>query len=107
MSLSEINPEFLKRAIDRWGAKQQLGMAQEECGELIVAINKFKRGFDNEEDVIEEIADVFIMISQLALLFGHKKIDHQVSKKIERLAFRLEDEPIEKYMPETNNWSEE
>ena len=43
-------------AIDKWGRDSQLGVAQEECAELIQAISKYFRHGDQKsvEKVIEE-----------------------------------------------------
>ena len=59
-----------QEAIARWGAESQLRMAQEECGELIAAINRFDRERCWPEAVAEEIADVMITCEQAALLVG-------------------------------------
>ena len=58
--------ELYKKILDTWGIHAQLGMLQEECAELIVAINKYFRGTPGATDMIcEELADVQNMINQL------------------------------------------
>jgi len=68
-----------KAAIEQWGETAQLDQAIEECAELIVAINKYKRvafygDSGTAEDAIagvkEEAADVLIMLEQLAEMYG-------------------------------------
>ena len=75
-----------KRAIDTFGAYQQLDMLIEEMAELIQAISKFKR--DKIHNVEEEVADVEIMLEQLRLmndLFDIEVIDEIKEEKLVRL----------------------
>lgn len=55
------------RRIEKFGEARQLNKLQEECGELVTAISKFRenptRG--NYNNVIEESVDVDIVLSQL------------------------------------------
>ena len=83
------------RAIARhYGKEPQIGVAQEECAELIQALSKIRRKGETVKalnNLIEEIADVNIMCAQLEELFGvrasvawriHQKLDRQL-KRIE------------------------
>lgn len=69
----------------QYGLLSQLDMMVEECGELIVAINHYKRQRVKEDEVIEEIADVWIVLVQLALLLGQKDVIEMVDKKLRRV----------------------
>ena len=76
------------KAIAKWGRTSQIDMLQEECAELIVAINKYKRNnVGTTEAVLEEIADVEIMIDQIKVLLeaNELRVDVFKEKKIERL----------------------
>lgn len=80
--------EVYYNAINIFGAKNQLRQTQEECAELIVAINKYFRSENAPEHyigLIEEIADVEIMIEQLKLIFDKESIRLMKNQKIERL----------------------
>lgn len=81
------------RAIARhYGKDPQIGVAQEECAELIQALSKIRRKGETVKalnNLIEEIADVNIMCSQLEELFGvrasvalrmHQKLDRQLER---------------------------
>ena len=61
------------RAIARhYGKEPQIGVAQEECAELIQAISKVRRKGETKDAIdhlAEEIADVRIMCAQLEELF--------------------------------------
>lgn len=73
-----------------FGEQSQLDMAIEECSELINAIEKYRRGRVGTIDIITEIADVQIMMAQLAYIFGEKQVEDEVARKIERLKGRIE-----------------
>ena len=79
--------EIKARALKVWGRDAQLGMVQEECAELIKAINKWRRGVATEADVIEECVDVELMINQMRELFKDdlNTWDRIKIKKVERL----------------------
>lgn len=62
----------LKQIIDHYGASAQLSKTVEELSELIIELAKTQGSkFDevNVEPIIEEIADVEIMIGHLKLIF--------------------------------------
>ena len=85
-----------EQALELWGEDAQLRLAQEECAELIVAINHRQRSIDHrprhvpsDDFIIEEIADVEIMIEQLKTIFGAEKVAAAKKIKIERLIDRM------------------
>ena len=55
--------EVCRKAIEKFGESNQIDMALEEMAELSVALNHYNRGRATKEDVITEIADVFITVS--------------------------------------------
>ena len=70
---------IMKSAIEKYGADGQLGVVIEECSELIQAICKYQRAKANTKTsrrdldkridaLIEEAADVQIMLDQLAMM---------------------------------------
>jgi NTP pyrophosphatase (non-canonical NTP hydrolase) len=79
-----------KEAVLKWGEKAQILQCIEELSELTTALCKqFRR--DNEDNILEEIADVLICISQLMILFkAERKIELIKLKKIARLVHKLE-----------------
>ena len=88
----------LKQAIDTWGKDMQLNIAVEEFAELTKEICKYKRGADNISNIVEEMADCYIMLEQMKTIFdlGSTVISDAMDKKIKRLKSRLEDYPTEK-----------
>jgi len=82
-------------AINRFGIFNQLGIAQEELAELIVALSKIIRYKANSVTVgnlIEELADVEIMISQIKISLMISETDIQTAKdaKLKRLREMLD-----------------
>ena len=85
--------DVFKKAIEIYGADMQLNVAIEEFSELTKEICKYKRGSKNIPNIIEEIADCYIMLSQLQIIFNldFTEIAEWVDKKVERLKGRLKD----------------
>ena len=81
----------LERAIETYGVDMQLNVAIEEFSELIKEMCKHKRGADNREAIIEEMADCTIMLKQLEIIFGisYYEVQEVIDKKIARLEKRL------------------
>ena len=90
-----LREDIYKLAIDKHGLDNQLNMAIEEMAELIQAINKTRRypnSLKAKEDVAEEIADVFIMLEQLILIYDcDELVDNIKDLKVRRLLKRLID----------------
>ena len=89
---------ILEKVVEKYGEKQ-LDQAQEELAELIVAISKYKRNENKFTilNVIEEIADVNIMIKQVMMLLDIKEFEVKSEEiyKLNRLKKRmLKDEPV-------------
>ncbi len=91
--IDDATRRLYDRALSQWGREAQARMVQEECAELIVAINKWSRSASAECDVIEEIADVEIMCGQMRVVLGDEQIDRMKQRKLERLKAKLEGTP--------------
>jgi len=85
--------EILQDAVDLWGSESQICMAAEEAGELITALMKFgrRRNGTTAEEVIDEIADVYVMLKQLELIFDDERIKDRYQYKLRRLKERIYD----------------
>ncbi len=84
--------KVLFKAIETFGIDAQLDMAIEEMSELTKEICKKKRDKDNRNEIIEEMADVYIMLEQLKIIcdINQKELDDIAEIKIKRLKERLE-----------------
>lgn len=86
--------EAALKAVDCYGIENQMDTAVEECAELIHAIQKLKRypSVSMVEHVLEECADVTIMVEQLVATFDdeeRKTFNHWLRSKSDRLAERI------------------
>ena len=78
-----MNP--YKQLIKTFGSKNQILIAIEELSELQKELIKYLRNKDNQDHISEEMADVYIMLYQLRLIFKNdKKIDQYIKKKTKR-----------------------
>ena len=82
--------EVYNKALATYGIKAQTWMAIEECAELANALAKRERGRATVDDVITELADVSIMVEQLAEYYGVGAFIAEKERKIARLEQRLE-----------------
>ncbi len=85
-------PGTLERAIQTYGKDMQLNVAVEELSELIKEICKNKRGSENIGNITEEMADCYIMLRQLEIIFqiSDRDINTKITEKIERLKNRMD-----------------
>ncbi len=71
--------------INKWGEDAQYDQAVEECAELIIALKHFRRGKVGQQAVIDELADVTLMLGQLGWMIGPELIEEAVHKKLNKL----------------------
>lgn len=86
---------------DHYGLESQLNILQEELAELIQAVSKYRRG--DPSHIIEEIADVEIMLDQVKYLLGNPAIPRVLiyesiqsikEDKIKRQLKRIKEEEV-------------
>ena len=97
------NDDKIMKIANHYGMESQIDIMQEECAELVQAVSKYKRGKDNDfSHLIEEMADVSIMIEQVLYLLD-KRMDIEglsvydvyfefFDKKLDRQIKRIEEE---------------
>ena len=92
LQLTNEEKQTLRNALDLWGIDNQLNMMVEECAELIKEIMKIRRtGMGNNESIQDELADVFIVWSQLFTLFNYdNKVQNRIDFKFNRLKEKVE-----------------
>lgn len=99
-SFNESNSQYkdpipvLKKAICKYGKQAQLDVAVEEMAELTKEIIKSKRGASNYHQIVEELADVYIMLTQIRLIYGiyDEELINAMHLKIARLEKRLQND---------------
>ena len=82
-----------ERALKTWGKEPQMLQVIEEMSELTKEILKnINRHKDNVAEIIEETADVEIMLEQLKYCYNiHQQVDNYKQEKLKMLAKRLDD----------------
>lgn len=87
----------LNTIVETYGSDKQEDMAIEECSEPIKAILKFRRSNTKDSDlrdaIIDEIADVQIMLTQLGIIFNcveevNERIDFKIDRQMGRITER-------------------
>lgn len=88
--------QIMKKAIKTYGETEQVMVAIEEMSELTKELIKNQRGEWNVNEIAEEMADVYITLCELQLIYciddtiiaGYKNV------KMKRLKRRLEEEEV-------------
>lgn len=89
--MTETQIKILSNAVQTYGKNHQVDIAIEEMSELTKALLKDRRNIGAIDDVLEELADMLIMICQLMMIFNvdTETLENQIDYKIERLERRL------------------
>lgn len=77
--------ELYQATVQKWGVEAQYDQAVEECAELITSLKHLRRGRIDETAVIDELADVYLMVGQLVFMLGEERVAAAVERKIGRL----------------------
>jgi NTP pyrophosphatase (non-canonical NTP hydrolase) len=85
MSTPEDLELIYRATLARWGEEAQYDQAVEECAELIAALKHYKRQRIGAPQLIEELADVTLMIGQLTWMFGPEQVDQAIAAKLAKL----------------------
>lgn len=95
---SEID-DSQKIAIEMYGKEHQTIIAIEEMSELTKEISKEYRGEENIDKITEEMADVYICLEQLQMIYEieDEDLDEMIQKKMERNYNRMIKELLEKW----------
>lgn len=99
IKIQYCDERIMRQAIETYGRQAQTDVAIEEMAELTKALLKTRRVPDDDyatqehacSNVIEEIADVSIMIDQLKIMYGERYVNAVREQKLVRLESRLED----------------
>lgn len=87
------NEDTYRKAIETYGAYGQTVVAIEELSEAQKELCKaIRNGLNPDRNhLAEEIADVYIMLEQMEMIYNLDTVDLWKAKKIERLKNRLEE----------------
>ena len=88
----EREAAILEGAISHYGSDAQIVKAIEELGELIVELARHRNGLGNVQALREELADAFVMLNQMELIFGD--VTEIEIAKLERLEGMIENASV-------------
>ncbi|NCO53301.1 MAG: antitoxin [Deltaproteobacteria bacterium] len=86
----EYQPIY-RATLAKWGAEAQYEQMVEECAELIAALKHFQRGKIGRSELIDELADVRLMVGQLSWMLGEDQVHTAIEKKLVKLQELLDD----------------
>lgn len=91
----------IKRIINFYGEEAQKDVAVEEMAELTKELMKERRGAYNKDAILEEIADVTLMLHQLLIIYNFTKEDVKriIDEKVERQIKRVKEDEWVKSLP--------
>ncbi len=73
-------------AIVAFGERAQLVKACEELAELVTVLCKrLNRSPVDDRDIVDEVADVLIVVNQMRIIFGPELVDERIIYKLNRL----------------------
>ena len=79
----EREAKILEGAIAKFGTQAQIAKAVEELNELAAELARHLNGQAKVENIREEMADAFIMLNQMEMIFGD--VSDVEIRKLERL----------------------
>jgi len=88
--------DAIGRIAEHYGAGAQSMQTCEECAELIQAVSKLTRGVTEMRisALVEEIADVRIMLEQMTFFYGisRRRVTMDIKRKVQRQLERIKAE---------------
>ena len=83
-----MDTKILKKAIEKFGVRNQINKIQEEALELALVLNQRncsqKDSKEMEDKLYDELADMKIMMAQAEILFDADRINARVEYKLKR-----------------------
>lgn len=89
-SLTNSESKILDDALHAFGVNSQFDMFNEEMGEAITEVSRYKRGRATGGDVASELADAHIMLWQIERMLDIESlVDAELIAKVNRLKDRI------------------
>lgn len=88
------NPEYrevYEKALRVWGNEKQKRQTVGEIGEFLAELGREGQGRSSPEQIIDEIADVMIMMNQMAMIYGEQAVKERIAIKVEKVKTKLKD----------------
>ena len=97
--MTEEQKSKCRMIYEHYGLDNQLRILQEECAELIQAASKYLRAQEagkpiaqSKAALLEEVADVMIMVEQVKGIFTGAALDAMLESKLDRQLRRIRSE---------------
>ena len=92
--LNDLQKNALVKTLEKFGSISELIITVEELSELQKEVTKQLRNEGKMENLVEEMADVYIVMEYLKLIFAinDEDIKTEIAFKIDRLMSRLGEE---------------
>lgn len=87
--------QILEAAINKFGKESQILKTIEELGELQIELARYLNNKGNILSITEEMADAYIMMHQLFLLFPKEQFDFFLNAKLNRLLDIVNNESVD------------
>lgn len=75
--------------LEHYGDDHQIKKTIEELTEMSLALQHYQDGKATKKEVISELADVGIMLSQMRIVFGFEEVVKEKRVKLNRMQERL------------------
>lgn len=76
-------------ATETWGERAQTDVAIGEIGEFLANIGRRAQGRANMTELVDEVADVSVMMRQMAIIYGKDDVEERIAFKFGRLLGKL------------------
>lgn len=90
MIFTDEHNKILDAALNTFGSAEQMSMAIGECGEFLLLEGRKVQNRVTPEMYMTEIADVIIMMEQMARMFGYDEVMKIRNEKLKRLKNKID-----------------
>ena len=90
--MNDKQRSICRQILAHYGVNNQYKQTIQECSELITALCHRMENRANHAAVIDELADVSIMVEQLANVYGRSSVEARIDAKLKRQLDRMEEE---------------
>lgn len=89
--MNDKQKSICRRILVHYGVNNQYKQAIQECSELITAICHRMDGRATDDAMIDEVADVSIMVEQMANIYGMARVEARIEDKLRRQLERMKE----------------
>lgn len=79
-----MKDRLYERAIRKFGKNNQVMVAMEEMAELTQELSKQERGIGNHDNLVGEMADIYIILEQMKIIYNVSENELEIFRKMKR-----------------------